>query len=473
MYKFTILLIIFILVLSRIYSQNVGIGTATPDPTSKLEVYSNNSGLLIPRLTTAERNAIVNPADALMIYNLTTRCLEIYDAPSSTWVPIGCTGCQLPDNFAATAATSLTSNSFTANWTTSFGATSYILEVATDAAFTSYVTGYNNLNVGFVTSFNVTGLTCGMTYYYRVKASNACGTTPVTNTISVTLNPGGSGKITFDYVSDNYQTWTVPACVTSITIKAWGAGAGGGGGRSYSYTTDVADGGGASYSTTIVSVTPGDVLRIYVPRGGNGGLSCVAGTGGGAGGWGYGSGGNGGNAGGAGCSGGGGGGGGSAAVVNFTTSTVLIAAAGGGGGGGFGCDQGDRGGIGGAGGQNGSGGVCSTCGTCGTGGIAAGNTIANGQNGFSRGGLDGGGGGGGGGGYTNGGAGGNIGNCDCAAGGAGGGNSFGTITNGSGRVPGNSSDTDLCTGCGYGGVGGNTYHGNGQNGGNGRVVIIY
>lgn len=450
----------------QVNSQNVGIGTATPHPSSKLEIQTNNSGLLVPRLTTAERNAIVNPAHALMIYNLTTDCLEIYNANTNVWIPIGCTGCQLPGNFVATAATGLTSNSFTANWTTSFGATSYILEVATDAAFTSYVTGYNNLNVGFVTSFNVTGLNCGTTYYYRVKASNACGTTPVTNTISVILT--GSGTVIFDYVSNTYQTWTVPPCVTSITIKAWGAGGGGGGANACTGGY----GGGGAYSTATVTVTPGHVLHIYVGRGGGGGIggtnNCI--TSGGFGGWGWGSGGTGGSAGDIGLSGAAGGGGGSTAVRNNNTNTLYVVAAGGGGGGGGGGIAPCAGTNGGGGGQNGF------PGGSGTPGVAGAAATANGTNGGNRGcGGDGGGGGGGGGGYTNGGTGATGATCDCGAHGGGGGNSYslGTVTNGNGQTPGNNTDPDLCAGCGYGGVGGAPINGNGQNGGHGRVVIIY
>jgi len=56
----------------------VGIGTNTPDPSAKLEITSTNSGFLPPRMTTAERNAIANPAAGLQIYNTTTDCLEIF-----------------------------------------------------------------------------------------------------------------------------------------------------------------------------------------------------------------------------------------------------------------------------------------------------------------------------------------------------------------------------------------------------------
>jgi len=49
-------------------AQNVGIGTATPNASAQLEVSSTNSGFLPPRMTYAQRNAIVNPAAGLIVY---------------------------------------------------------------------------------------------------------------------------------------------------------------------------------------------------------------------------------------------------------------------------------------------------------------------------------------------------------------------------------------------------------------------
>ncbi|MBU4379583.1 MAG: fibronectin type III domain-containing protein, partial [Proteobacteria bacterium] len=85
----------------------------------------------------------------------------------------------------ATAATSVAQTSFTANWDASSGATSYRLDVSTDAGFTSFVTGYNNKTVAGI-SDAVTGLTASTPYYYRVRAVNAGGTSGNSNTISVT-----------------------------------------------------------------------------------------------------------------------------------------------------------------------------------------------------------------------------------------------------------------------------------------------
>jgi hypothetical protein len=73
------------------------------------------------------------------------------------------------------AATNITCTSFSANWSTVTGATKYYLDVSTDWSFGSFVTGYNNLDVGLVLTYNVTGLDTETTYYYRVRAYNVCG----------------------------------------------------------------------------------------------------------------------------------------------------------------------------------------------------------------------------------------------------------------------------------------------------------
>ncbi len=88
----------------------------------------------------------------------------------------------------STAATTITCNSFTANWNTRPSATSYVLDVATNSSFTAgtFVTGYSGLNVGNVTSLNITGLANNTTYHYRVRAVYSCGTSNVFNRIQLT-----------------------------------------------------------------------------------------------------------------------------------------------------------------------------------------------------------------------------------------------------------------------------------------------
>ena len=54
-------------------------------------------------------------------------------------------------------------------------AADYRLDVARDAAFSSYVAGYSQLGLGATTSYVVDGLSEGV-YYYRVSARDADGT---------------------------------------------------------------------------------------------------------------------------------------------------------------------------------------------------------------------------------------------------------------------------------------------------------
>ena len=77
--------------------------------------------------------------------------------------------------------------------------------MATDSGFTDFVPGYNGKDVANVTSFAVTGLSAGTSYYYRVRAYSAVGasdyskavtvaTLPPTFILNVTIDPrAGSG----------------------------------------------------------------------------------------------------------------------------------------------------------------------------------------------------------------------------------------------------------------------------------------
>src|SRR6188768_851126 len=60
-------LFIMLLFINKINAQ-VGIGTLTPDPSAALHVYDTARGMLIPRLTSAQRAAIQSPAEGLLIY---------------------------------------------------------------------------------------------------------------------------------------------------------------------------------------------------------------------------------------------------------------------------------------------------------------------------------------------------------------------------------------------------------------------
>lgn len=63
------------------FAQNVSINAngALPDTSAMLDISSVNSGLLIPRMTSTQRDSIILPANALQLYNTTTKALNIYN----------------------------------------------------------------------------------------------------------------------------------------------------------------------------------------------------------------------------------------------------------------------------------------------------------------------------------------------------------------------------------------------------------
>src|SRR5690554_1065639 len=79
-------ILISVLTLSIAHGQdNVGIGTTTPDASAILELKSSNKGMLVPRLTTAEINAIASPAEGLLIYNTDVECFVYFVTSTTTW----------------------------------------------------------------------------------------------------------------------------------------------------------------------------------------------------------------------------------------------------------------------------------------------------------------------------------------------------------------------------------------------------
>ena len=56
---------------------SVGIGTGMPDSKSILDLTSTTKGLLPPRMTEVERDAIASPSTGLVIYNTTANQLNI------------------------------------------------------------------------------------------------------------------------------------------------------------------------------------------------------------------------------------------------------------------------------------------------------------------------------------------------------------------------------------------------------------
>lgn len=54
--------------ISQIIIAQVGINTTNPDASAVLDIVSTNAGILVPRMTEAQRTAIASPATGLLVY---------------------------------------------------------------------------------------------------------------------------------------------------------------------------------------------------------------------------------------------------------------------------------------------------------------------------------------------------------------------------------------------------------------------
>jgi hypothetical protein len=315
---------------ASLYSQGVLIAPApgSPSQDAMLEIRSTQSGFLMPRLTTTQRNSISAPTPGLQVYNITTDCIEAF-FPNG-WRAIACNCASFPDA-TITPATSLGSQQVSSGFSAPAGAVSYQWSFTAGTPATA-----SGQNVA------TTWATAG-TYDVKLIVTDAAGCSD-SSVLSYVVNscpPSGSQTLSFTGAMQNF---VVPACANTLQVTISGAqGATGIGGNP-------GTGGQGGTVTGTFTATPGETLYVYV---------------GGQNGW---------NGGGSGSSNSGNGGGASDIRRNGTALSNRIVVAGGGGGGGgdtyaHASAFGGNGGLGGGTGSAGSGGVNSCCG--GTQGSAA------------------------------------------------------------------------------------------------------
>ncbi len=157
-------------------------------------------------------------------------------------------------------------NEFNAVWNGVGGATGYRLDVLTNGSFSSFVAGYQNLDVGDVTSVVVSGLSADTTYYYRIRPYNSAATGSNSSTIMVTT----SAVIAI----------TTPLTVSTLAGEPLSSGGADGASARFHYPSGItADGAGNLY----VADTDNDTIRkIVVSTGAANTLAGLAGSAGAA-----------------------------------------------------------------------------------------------------------------------------------------------------------------------------------------------
>jgi len=205
-----------------VLGQGVGINPAgaEPHPSAGLDVNFTNKGLLPPRLTAEQRDAIEDPATGLQIFNLTTNCLEIFIPPD--WQNIFCGCSAAPSNLIYSDSGPLL---YCVNSVISPNNAS--TQSSTPGSFTVSPGLPAGLSLNYTTG-QITGapLMAAASAEYTVTAANACGSTSQVLDITISGVPavpesisgpsaptvGTSAGYSIPAVSMAASyTWTVPA----------------------------------------------------------------------------------------------------------------------------------------------------------------------------------------------------------------------------------------------------------------------
>ena len=187
-------------------SPSVGINAtgANPDITAMLDVYSTTKGMLIPRMTDANRDAL-NPINGLILYNTTTNLLNYWNGIG--WYSLAIDAPPQPG--AITGIDTLCENSSGNVYSISAvpGATSYTWSVPAGSSITAGQ-GTTSITVTFgITSGNVS-----------VTATNGCGTSSARN-LAIKLTTNTLAAVTAQAATSVERTkftanWTAGAGVT-------------------------------------------------------------------------------------------------------------------------------------------------------------------------------------------------------------------------------------------------------------------
>ena len=313
MKQLTTILFLFFSAIS--FAQNVGIGTPTPDASALLHINSTSKGILIPRMTSAEKLLIGTPADGLMVYDTDIKNFWYYDLAAASWkelntlnvLPIGLanntlrhdgnswvtdsyvtnTGSKVGVGIAVpTESLHIDSNVKIGNsqWFTSansrflkFGDGNFITMGedstddrlylrAKDYVFGKSSTGYSG-NVGI----GITGAPSAKLHVNGtvriVEGNQAAGrvlTSDAVGNASWQDAPCMQHKIIFS-IAVNAASFTVPAGITKLFIEVW---SGGGNGSVYnsSPSSQITGGGGGSggYANFFLDVVPASTVTYSV-----------------------------------------------------------------------------------------------------------------------------------------------------------------------------------------------------------------
>jgi len=235
-YNISLCAILFLFSINS-FSQ-VGIGTTTPNVSSALDITSTTAGLLAPRMTQANKTAIVTPATGLLIYQ-TDGTTGFYYYNGSAWMPFGLAGWALTGNAGTTPATN-------------FIGTTDAQDLVIKANNTEAIRVQSVGNVGIGTNAPST----------KLHVVGSSGSTLLTDGLE-------DGTIAPFATTGTGGNWTVTSVAGEFNSGTKGAKSGGGVNSSVSdltYTTASvpASGGNVSFALKTASESTFDFLVFYI-----------------------------------------------------------------------------------------------------------------------------------------------------------------------------------------------------------------
>ena len=81
------------------YTGNVGIGTTSPNTSAMVDITATDKGVLVPRMTTVQRNSIASPANGLLVFDTDHSNFFYYNTSKTKWI-----------NLAAITSSSITTD---------------------------------------------------------------------------------------------------------------------------------------------------------------------------------------------------------------------------------------------------------------------------------------------------------------------------------------------------------------------------
>ena len=312
MKQINLILFSFLFIQNTVFSQNVGIGTATPNAKAVLELKSTDKGVLFPRLTSAQRNAITNPPDGLHIYNTDEHCLNYYDSAYLVW------NCYCENDTCKTVTITINEDTSAIDFYTGYAikypqARKFIILITEDVTINGKITTTNVTNITLHPAIDFstmpvsfTGTTVKIINHGAIYGFGGHSGDGATGLVGGDCNANAAnGSAGGNAIETNY---TSEITVINYGLVAGGGGGGGGGGRAALGQLGGGGGGGAGIPFTSGGIGGGNSVwncngfgycvcllsGSNIAANGTGGTNVIGGVGGN----GANGGGNGGNAGG-------------------------------------------------------------------------------------------------------------------------------------------------------------------------------